>query len=83
MLILQTEGVLIIDPKKINTKAPKLLELTVTDPEDKLWGKVIAQKKVFSSGSVSFYWNGKVENPESHERYQAGLNITLIGCKPD
>jgi hypothetical protein len=31
---------------------------------------------------VGFYCNGKVENPESRERYQAGLNITLIGSKP-
>ena len=43
---------------------------------------MIAQEKQFASGSVGFYCNGKVENPESHERYQAGLNITLIGSKP-
>jgi hypothetical protein len=71
------------NPKKTDPKAPKFLELAITDPDGRLWGKVIAQEKIFSSGSVGYYCNGKVENPESHERYQAGLNITLIGSKPD
>jgi hypothetical protein len=71
------------DPKKTDPKAPKFLELTIADSDGKVWGKVIAQEKQFASGSVGFYCNGKVENPESHERYQAGLNITLIGSKPD
>jgi len=70
------------DPKKTDPDAPKFLELTITDPSGAVWGKVIAQEKRFSSGSVGFYCNGKIENPGSHERYQAGLNITLIGSKP-
>jgi hypothetical protein len=70
------------DPRKTDPKAPKYLEITITGPDGALWGKVIAQEKQFSSGSVGFYSNGKLENPESHERYQAGLNITLIGSKP-
>ena len=70
-------------PKKTDPNAPKFLELTIAGADGKVWGKVIAQEKQFSSGSVGFYCNGKVENPESHERYQAGLNITLIGSKPD
>jgi hypothetical protein len=70
------------EPRKTDPKAPKYLEITITGPDGALWGKVIAQEKQFSSGSVGFYSNGKVENPESHERYQAGLNITLIGSKP-
>jgi hypothetical protein len=42
------------DPKKTDTKAPKFLELTITDPDGKVWGRVIAQEKQFSSGSVGF-----------------------------
>jgi hypothetical protein len=70
-------------PKKTDPKAPKFLEITIAGADGVVWGKVIAQEKQFSSGSVGFYCNAKVENPESHERYQAGLNITLIGSKPD
>jgi len=71
------------EAKKTDPKAPKFLELTITDADGTVWGKVIAQEKQFSSGSVGFYCNGKVENPTSHERYQVGTNITLIGSKPD
>jgi hypothetical protein len=70
------------ESKKTDPKAPKFLELTIAGPDGALWGKVIAQEKQFASGSVGYYANAKVENPESHERYQAGLNITLIGSKP-
>ena len=71
------------EPKKTDPKAPQFLEITITGPDGKLWGKAIAQGKQFSSGSVGYYSSAKIENPESHERYQAGVNITLIGSKPD
>lgn len=71
------------EPKKTDPAAPKFLELTVTGPDGAVWGKIVAQEKVFSSGSIGFYCNAKVENPVSHERYQTGVNITLIGSKPD
>ncbi len=70
------------DPKKTDPKAPKFLELSITGPDGAIWGKVIAQEKIFASGSVGYYANSKIENPESHERYQTGFNITLIGSKP-
>ncbi len=70
------------DPKKTDPKAPKFLELTVTGPDGALWGKIVATEKQFASGSVGYYANTKIENPESHERYQTGFNITLIGSKP-
>lgn len=71
------------EPKKTDPSAPKFLELTVAGPDGVVWGKIVAQEKVFSSGSVGYYSNAKLENPASRERYQAGVNITLIGSKPD
>ena len=38
------------NPEKTEPKAPKFLEISITDPEGKLWGKLIAQEKIFSSG---------------------------------
>jgi hypothetical protein len=34
-------------------------------------------------GDVGYYSNAKIENPISHERYQTGIKVTLIGSKPD
>ena len=65
-----------------DSKAPKFLEVTITDSNGKVWGKAIANEKSFSTGSVGFYANGKVinlDNPEA--RYQMGLTFTLIGSK--
>ncbi len=70
------------DPKKTDPAAPAVLELTVTGPDGAVWGKIIAHSKQFASGSVGYYANGKIDNPQSHERYQTGMNITLIGSKP-
>ncbi|MBI4618349.1 MAG: hypothetical protein HY720_32425 [Planctomycetes bacterium] len=70
------------EPKKTDPGAPPRLTLTVTDPDGKLWGEVVADGKQFSSGSVGFYANGKITNPGSQERYQVGVNIVLIGSKP-
>lgn len=70
-------------PKKTDPNAPRFLEITVTDSDGKIWGKIIANDKIFSSGSIGYYAGAKIQNPESGERYQIGLNATLIGSKPD
>ena len=70
------------EPAKRDPNAPKYLEIIIKDNEGHEWGKVITYEKQFSSGSIGYYGSGKVENPESRERYQLGLNITLIGSKP-
>ncbi|GHU41479.1 hypothetical protein FACS1894190_09640 [Spirochaetia bacterium] len=64
-------------------KAPRFLELTITDSEGKLWSKTIANEKTFSTGSVGYFGSDKITNPESGERYQCGFNIALIGSKPE
>jgi hypothetical protein len=71
------------EPKKRDALAPKSLIVEIKDSEGKIWGVVTATEKQFSSGSVGFYANGKIENPDSHERYQLGSNIILIGSKPE
>ncbi len=71
------------EPKKRDALAPKSLIVEIKDSEGKIWGAVTATEKQFSSGSVGFYANGKIENPDSHERYQLGANIILIGSKPE
>lgn len=70
------------EPKKRDSQAPTILIIEVKDPNGRIWGTITATGKQFSSGSVGFYANAKVENPDSHERYQVGANITLIGSKP-
>lgn len=68
---------------KRDDKAPKTLIVRIEDADGNLWGVVTAKEKEFSSGSVGFYANGKVENPEDEDaRYQVGGNIVLIGSKP-
>jgi hypothetical protein len=71
------------EPKKRDPLAPNNLTLELKDADGKSWGTVTATAKQFSSGSVGFYANGKIENPDSHERYQLGANIILIGSKPE
>ena len=71
------------EPKKRDPEAPAQLVIEVKDLQGNVWGTLTATGKHFSSGSIGFYANGKVENPTSHERYQVGANITLIGSKPD
>lgn len=70
------------EPKKQDPKAPQFLEIVVQDITGKLWSKIIAKGKIFSTGSIGFHANAKVINPESGEKYQIGTNITLIGSKP-
>jgi len=72
------------EPAKRDPAAPKFLEISIRDSNGREWKpeSIIAQEKEFSTGSVGFYSSGKTENPESHERYQVSVNITLIGSKP-
>ncbi|GMO24576.1 MAG: hypothetical protein Ta2B_04010 [Termitinemataceae bacterium] len=70
------------EPAKRDPNAPKFLEISVKDTEGNEWKKFFAQEKLFSSGSVGFYASEKIENPASHEKYQVGMNITLVGSKP-
>jgi len=70
------------EPKKTDPNAPNLLIVEVKSPDGRVWGTLTATGKHFSSGSVGFYANGKIENPDSHEKYQVGANITLVGSKP-
>ncbi len=71
------------EPLKRDAQAPANLILEIKSSDGRVWGTITAVSKHFSSGSVGFYANGKVENPDSHERYQVGANIILIGSKPD
>jgi hypothetical protein len=65
-------------------KKPKFLEVTVKDDNGREWGKFMAMPKDFSTGSVGYYAGEKIKNPENPEaRYQVGLNLTLIGSKPE
>lgn len=71
-----------LEPLKRDAKAPDYLTVTFTDPDGNEWGKEVATAKHFKSGSVGFYGNGKLTNPDSKERYQLGCNLTLVGSKP-
>ncbi|MBN1409636.1 MAG: hypothetical protein JW969_02255 [Spirochaetales bacterium] len=70
------------EPKKRDEKAPKFLEITIKTSDGKEWGTLMAREKIFSTGSIGYYAGEKVSNPESAERYQVSLNMTLIGSKP-
>jgi len=63
-------------------KAPSSLQIIVLDSEGKEWGRMYASGKDFSTGSVGFYANGKLNNPANPDaKYQVGLTFTLVGSK--
>ena len=65
-----------------DNKAPSSLQITVTDSDGREWGRMYASGKDFSTGSVGFYANGKLNNPVNPDaRYQVGLTFTLVGSK--
>ena len=70
------------EPAKRDPKAPKFLEITIKGSDGKVWSTMYVHEKEFSTGSVGYYASEKITNPESAERYQAGLSFTLIGSKP-
>jgi hypothetical protein len=80
---LNIQGDIMPEPKKRDAQAPPNLIVEIKDNDGRVWGTITAGEKIFSSGSVGFYANGKIENPDSHERYQVGGNIILIGSKPE
>jgi hypothetical protein len=68
---------------KRDGKAPGGIQLTVSDVSGKAWGNVLAAPKDFATGSVGYYGNAKLVNPDNPDaRYQLGITITLIGSKP-
>jgi hypothetical protein len=67
-----------------DNKAPASLQIIVMDNEGREWGRVYATARTFSTGSVGFSTSGKICNPQNPEaRYQAGMNFTLVGSKPE
>jgi hypothetical protein len=65
-------------------KAPAALQVIICDVNGKEWGRLFANTKEFSTGSVGFYAAGKVSNPENPQaRYQTGITLTLVGSKPE
>jgi hypothetical protein len=69
---------------KRDDKAPSALIEEIKDGNGKVWGTVTLDSKKFSTGSVGFYGNGKLTNPDNLEaRYQIGFNLTLVGSKPE
>jgi hypothetical protein len=68
---------------KRDGKAPGSIQLAVSDATGKVWGSVSAMPKNFATGSVGYYGNAKIVNPENPDaRYQLGITVTLIGSKP-
>lgn len=68
---------------KRDNNAPSALIAEIKDGNGKVWGTVTLDSKKFSTGSVGFYGNGKLTNPDNLEaRYQIGFNLTLVGSKP-
>lgn len=68
---------------KTDPAAPATLFLEIKDAGGRVWGTMVGNAKLFSSGSVGYFASGKIENPDSHERYQVGSNITLIGSSEE
>lgn len=65
-----------------DNKAPGALTVKILGIDGKEMGTFIAGAKQFSTGSVGFYGNGKMVNPDNPEaKYQVGLTFTLIGSK--
>lgn len=67
--------------KVVDIDAPPTLSIVVKDAAGKEWGMLVADAKVFSTGSTGFYATGKLRNPANGLPYQVGMNLTLIGSK--
>ena len=67
---------------KKDEKAPDYLTIEIK-ASGETWGIVHAMPRDFTTGSVGYFGNGKISNPENPmARYQFNMNITLIGSKP-
>lgn len=69
-----------IEPLKTDPNAPD--EIRVSFDGGEISETLVAKKKHFSTGSVGYFCSGKLTNPESGERYQVSMTVTLIGSKP-
>lgn len=70
-------------PVKQDEKAPELVQVIIKDAKTgQEYLTDFVTPKHFSTGSVGYYYGGKMINPESGEKYQISCNITLIGSKP-
>ena len=54
------------EPKKRDKKAPQILEITIQDPNGKMWSKIIAKEKIFSTGSIGYYANDKIKEAKEY-----------------
>jgi len=68
---------------KRDSEAPRMLIADVKDPSTgEYWGQLSINAKEFSTGSVGFYAQGKLQNPNNPEaRYQTSAQLVLIGSK--
>ena len=69
--------------RKVDESAPPALIIEFKTPAGEVWGTMRADAREFKTGSLGFYANGKVKNPASGNGYQVGINIILIGSKPE
>lgn len=65
----------------LDPAVPDTLTITIQDAGGNILGVFNAPLRGFSSGSVGFYASGKVSNPRSGAKYQAGINIVQVGSK--
>ena len=54
--------------------------IEIKDSNGKVVGVIVANPKVFSTGSKGFYGNGKIEI--DGKRYQCNMQMVQIGSKP-
>lgn len=68
---------------KRDSEAPGMLVADIKDPVTGLpWGQMMINAKQFSTGSVGFYAQGKLQNPNNPDaRYQSSAQLVLIGSK--
>lgn len=70
---------------KHDSTAPQNLIVRVfsVDPngQERCWGEIRGNAKVFSTGSVGYNISGKVMNSHNGKSYQISANATLIGSK--
>lgn len=69
-------------PAAVDLEAPATITLTLTDPQGRNWGTLVAEAKDFATGSTGFFTTGKVINPASGSKYQMQVQAVLVGSKP-
>lgn len=73
----------ITDPIIEDPCEKEYLEIFIRDSDGNEWtpGGIIIDKKNYRTGSIGYSFSGKIKNPESRMKYQAIINIILIGSK--